>query len=109
MLCVTHLQITAQSMLATFYNDLKHSLQKEIDSLVKWSSDNHMQINTNKTNSLLTRQKVQTLLTSTMPLDIDIGILLKVNINEHKMLGLLTDGNLICDSHIHVITKNVAQ
>ena len=91
-------------------SELENSLQKELDNLTRWSNENRMQINIDKTKSMLitTRQKLQTLAINGSPLELRMGTLPIVNVNEHKTLVLLIDSHFSWSSHVHVLTKKIA-
>lgn len=87
---------------------MEHSIQREIDHLIKWGNDIYMQISVNKTKSMLvTSQKVQTVLPTNMTLKLYIDTSPIVNVNEHKTLGLLIVRLLLWNSHVHFNTKKM--
>lgn len=57
---------------------------------------------------ITTKQKIQTLALPTSRLDLYLGTLHVVNVNEYKTLGVLIDKRLTWNSQARVITTKVA-
>ena len=85
-----------------------HSMQQNINDLVKWTHLNHMALHPHKTKFMLvtTRQKRQNL-SKTLPI-LYISNIEVEEVVTHKVLGITIDNNLSWSNHLENTSRNVA-
>ena len=82
-------------------------LNRDVERILKWSSDNEMFIHIEKSYSMLicTRQKMMHL--ERKHLDISCGVSLLNNVSYHKHFGIVIDDRLSWSYHIRFLTNKL--
>ena len=102
-----------QSLSANWNNvtSLTQALSNDLENIEKWSTENKMYINTEKTKALLvTEKRLQHKLseeTATLKLRLDATNI--DQLSHHKLLGLIVDKDLSFEAHIDEICKKLSK
>ena len=88
--------------------NLEVILQSELNNVVRWSLDNHMILNPQKTKSMVitSRQKHQR---APLHINLSIGSASIDQVDSHRVLGVTVDNELRWQPHINNVCKTVSR
>ena len=93
----------------TNINQISHSLQIDINTVIEWCKLNHMSLNSQKNKLMLitTRQKRQYTTSSLPPVFINNNQIEQVD--HHRVLGIIIDQNLSWSDHVDSLYKTLSR
>ena len=93
---------------ATTITEVQNSLQNGLNDVLNWCQQNNMVLHPGKTKSMVicSRQKHQR---HAFTLNLSINNTAIDQVQEHKVLGVIIDGELKWQSHLHAVTSKVSR